>query len=105
VVIKEAPETLEDEDLIEMVNAGLMPLTVTADFLANFWKQVFPKIKVHEGPLCSPAATLPGRSARTVRSSRPLSMISSLVTPKGVRLESDPGALPEERKVCQGCRF
>jgi membrane-bound lytic murein transglycosylase MltF len=49
VVIKEAPETLEDEDLIEMVNAGLMPLTVSADFLANFWKQVFPKIKVHEG--------------------------------------------------------
>jgi membrane-bound lytic murein transglycosylase MltF len=49
VVIKEAPETLEDEDLIEMVNAGLVPLTVTADFLAHFWKQVFPHIKVHEG--------------------------------------------------------
>ena len=49
VVIKEAPEELEDEDLIEMVNAGLMPLTVSADFLANFWKQVFPNIKVHEG--------------------------------------------------------
>jgi len=49
VIIKEAPEELEDEDLIEMVNAGLMPLTVSADFLANFWKQVFPNIKVHEG--------------------------------------------------------
>jgi membrane-bound lytic murein transglycosylase MltF len=49
VVIKEAPEELEDEDLLEMVNAGLVPLTVTADFLANFWKQVFLKIKVHEG--------------------------------------------------------
>ncbi len=49
VIIKEAPEVLEDEDLIEMVNAGLVPLTVTADFLANFWKQVFPKLKVHEG--------------------------------------------------------
>jgi membrane-bound lytic murein transglycosylase MltF len=49
VIIKEAPEELEDEDLLEMVNAGLIPLTVTADFLANFWKQVFPKIKVHEG--------------------------------------------------------
>jgi len=30
------------------VNAGLVPLTVTVDYLANFWKQVFPKIKVHE---------------------------------------------------------
>lgn len=48
VIIREAPEELEDEDLIEMVNAGLMPLTVSADFLANFWKQVFPRIEVHE---------------------------------------------------------
>ncbi|MCU0223506.1 MAG: transporter substrate-binding domain-containing protein [Acidobacteria bacterium] len=49
VIIKEAPETLEDEDLIEMVNAGLIPLTVSVDFLASFWKQVFPTITVHEG--------------------------------------------------------
>jgi membrane-bound lytic murein transglycosylase MltF len=32
VVIKEAPEELEDEDLLEMVNAGLIPFTATADF-------------------------------------------------------------------------
>jgi len=32
-----------------MVNAGLIPFTVSADFIANFWKQIFPKIKVHEG--------------------------------------------------------
>ncbi len=49
VVIKEAPEELEDEDLLEMVNAGLIPFTATADFLINFWKQVFPNIKAHEG--------------------------------------------------------
>ncbi|MCM2319511.1 MAG: transporter substrate-binding domain-containing protein [Pseudomonas sp.] len=48
MVIKEAPEELEDEDLLEMLNAGLIQLTVSADFLANFWKQVFPQIKVHE---------------------------------------------------------
>jgi membrane-bound lytic murein transglycosylase MltF len=48
IVIKEAPKELEDEDLLEMVNAGLIPLTATADFLAKFWKQVFPNIKVHE---------------------------------------------------------
>ncbi|HVP80156.1 MAG TPA: transporter substrate-binding domain-containing protein [Thermodesulfobacteriota bacterium] len=48
VIIKEAPEELEDEDLLEMVNAGLIPFTATADFLAKFWKQIFPKIKVHE---------------------------------------------------------
>jgi membrane-bound lytic murein transglycosylase MltF len=49
VIIKEAPEELEEEDLIEMVNAGLIPLTVAPNFVATFWKQVFPKIKMHEG--------------------------------------------------------
>jgi len=48
VIIKEAPETLEDEDLIEMANAGLVPFIVVADFYADFWKQVFPAITVHK---------------------------------------------------------
>jgi len=48
VIIKEAPETLEDEDLIEMTNAGLVPFIVVADFYADFWKQVFPAITVHK---------------------------------------------------------
>ncbi len=48
VIIKEAPETLEDEDLIEMVNAGLIPLIVVDKHKADFWKQVFPKITVHD---------------------------------------------------------
>jgi len=48
VVIKEAPEELEDEDLLEMVNAGLIPFTATADFYAKFWQQVFPNIRGHE---------------------------------------------------------
>jgi membrane-bound lytic murein transglycosylase MltF len=49
VMIKEAPETLEDEGLIEMVSAGLIPLIVVDKHKADFWKQVFPKIKVHDG--------------------------------------------------------
>jgi len=49
VLIKEAPESLEDEDLIEMVNAGLVPLTIVDKHKADFWKQVFLKIKVHDG--------------------------------------------------------
>ncbi len=48
VVLKEAPENLEDEDLIEMLNAGLIPLIVVDKHKAVFWKQVFPKIKIHE---------------------------------------------------------
>ena len=48
VIIKEAPEALEDEDLIEMVNAGLIPLIVVDKHVADLWKQVFPKVKVHD---------------------------------------------------------
>jgi membrane-bound lytic murein transglycosylase MltF len=47
VIIKPAPEELEDEDLIEMVNAGLIPLIVMDKHKADFWKQVFPKVTVH----------------------------------------------------------
>src|SRR6516162_1069065 len=46
-IIKIAPETLEDEDLIEMVNAGLISLIVVDKHVADFWKQIFPKITVH----------------------------------------------------------
>lgn len=49
VIIKEAPEALEDEDLIEMLNAGLIPLIVVDKHKADFWKQVFPKITVNDG--------------------------------------------------------
>jgi membrane-bound lytic murein transglycosylase MltF len=49
VIMKEAPETLEDEDLLEMVNAGLVPLIIVDQHKAAFWKQIFPNITVHDG--------------------------------------------------------
>lgn len=48
VTLEVAPEALEDEDLIEMLNAGLIPLIVVDHHKAQFWKQVFPKIQIHE---------------------------------------------------------
>ena len=42
VVIKEAPDALEDDDVLEMVNAGLVEATVVDDFIVEFWRQVFP---------------------------------------------------------------
>jgi membrane-bound lytic murein transglycosylase MltF len=47
VRLKLAPETLEDEDLLEMVNAGLVRLVVVDDHKAEFWAQIFPKIQLH----------------------------------------------------------
>jgi membrane-bound lytic murein transglycosylase MltF len=48
VRLKEAPETLEDEDLLEMLNAGLVALIVVDKHKADFWKQIFPKLIVHD---------------------------------------------------------
>ncbi len=48
VIIKDASENFEDEDLIEMVNAGLIPLTIINAPVATFWKQVFPSITVYD---------------------------------------------------------
>jgi membrane-bound lytic murein transglycosylase MltF len=48
VMVHAAPENLEDDDLLEMVNAGLIPMTVVDDYLARFWTQVFPDMTVHE---------------------------------------------------------
>ena len=41
-------ENLEDEDLLEMVNAGLMPAIVVDSHKATFWRQIFENIRLHE---------------------------------------------------------
>jgi membrane-bound lytic murein transglycosylase MltF len=43
-----ADENLEDEDLLEMVNAGLLPAIVMDSHKAHFWKQIFPEITLQE---------------------------------------------------------
>jgi membrane-bound lytic murein transglycosylase MltF len=48
VIVDEAPGVLEDDDVLEMVNAGLAPITVVDDYLADFWSQVFTDIKVRK---------------------------------------------------------
>ena len=48
VVFVEAPAVLEDDDVLEMVNAGLAPITIVDDYLAEFWSKVFTSITVHK---------------------------------------------------------
>jgi membrane-bound lytic murein transglycosylase MltF len=48
VKIKLAPDQLEDEDLLEMVNAGLIPIVIVDSHKAKFWAQILKSIKVHE---------------------------------------------------------
>lgn len=48
VSIVTASTYLEDEDLLEMVQAGLIPMTVVDNYKARLWAQIFPDIKLHE---------------------------------------------------------
>jgi membrane-bound lytic murein transglycosylase MltF len=46
--LRDAPGRFESEDLLEMANAGLVPIVVADDYLAHFWKQIYPNLTVHD---------------------------------------------------------
>jgi len=58
VEIRLAPDNLEDDDLLEMVNAGLIPAIVVDDYLAGFWKKVFTNLTVHDAVAVRTGGTL-----------------------------------------------
>ena len=45
-VVREADELLEAEDLLEILDAGIISMTVLDDYKAEFWSDVFPGIVV-----------------------------------------------------------
>ncbi len=47
IVIKAADKNLMDDDLVQMVNAGLIPATVTTKQRAMLWSQVLDKVQPH----------------------------------------------------------
>jgi membrane-bound lytic murein transglycosylase MltF len=47
VVLVPAPENLEDEDLLEMLSAGLVKILVVDSHKARFWKQIFTTLTLH----------------------------------------------------------
>ena len=52
VKLTPAPEELEDEDLLEMANAGLVDILIVDNHKAWFWQRVWPALKLY------PTATL-----------------------------------------------
>ena len=66
LTILPAPETLEDGDILEMVNAGLVSATVVDDFTADLYTQVFPNLRKH-----SDIASPPGDIAWAFRKDSP----------------------------------
>jgi len=63
VRIVDLPAPLEDEDVLEMVNAGLVDFTVVDDWKAQMWAQVLPKIKVRHDVILR-AESYPGWAVR-----------------------------------------
>jgi membrane-bound lytic murein transglycosylase MltF len=62
-----APVSLEDDDILEMVNAGLAKHTVVDNFLAEFWVQVFKGLTLRPAV----ALTLGGEIAIAMRPNSP----------------------------------
>ena len=58
---------LSDEDLLEMVNAGLAPMTMVDDYVAEFWKQVYPDLVLNTAA----AVRTDGETAMMVRKNSP----------------------------------
>lgn len=77
VKIVEADEQLEEDDLLEMANAALIPITVVDSHIAAIWSQVFPNIQVVEGVTIRSG----GEIAWAVRNNSPklLEMINAFV--------------------------
>ena len=48
IELRHVPDALEDEDLMEMANAGLVDILVVDDWKAKVWSQILPNLKVHE---------------------------------------------------------
>jgi membrane-bound lytic murein transglycosylase MltF len=42
-----ADEYLEDEDLLEMMNVGLIPMIIIDSHKGRFWKEIFPNLNLH----------------------------------------------------------
>ena len=68
VAIQEVPGNLEDDDLLEMTNAGLIPMVVVHDYLAGFWKKIFTSLTVHDTVKVRTGASL----AVAIRKNSPL---------------------------------
>ena len=58
VKIVPMPDALEDEDMLELLNAGLFEFTVVDSWKAKLWAQALPHIKVHDAIVLRTGGTI-----------------------------------------------
>jgi len=56
--IEQADPNLLSEDILELVNSGVVAITVVDDYKARLWEQVLPNIRVHENLKVSEANSI-----------------------------------------------
>ena len=83
MVIAESPEALEDDDILHMVNAGLVDSTVVDDFVAECWSDVLQNIRQNK----SAAVRTGGEIATAVRKDNPtlLQAVNAWIKKHGAR--------------------
>jgi membrane-bound lytic murein transglycosylase MltF len=47
IKLSAVPDNLEDEDLLEMVNAGLLSTIIVDDYAAKLWSKLFTRLQLH----------------------------------------------------------
>ncbi len=58
VSLIQTPHALEDEDLLQMINAGLIDAMIVIDWKAQLWKKALPNIVVHDDMLLQADGTV-----------------------------------------------
>lgn len=93
VEINTTAGSLEDDDLLEMVNSGLMPATVVDSYLAVFWKQIFTDMTVNDKAVLRSG----GELAVAIRKNSPklLAELNAFIAKTG--LDSAIGAILNKR--------
>ena len=77
VQIVTMPDALEDEDVLEMLNAGLFDFTVVDSRKAKLWAQTVPQIRMHEDIVLRSGERSVGRSASKAPNFKPRSKAST----------------------------
>ena len=82
IVIKPADKYLLDDDLVQMVNAGLIPATVTTASRAKLWSEVLHHLTIHQQPVIASGEQI----AWAVRKNNPQlkQLLDEFIAPRAV---------------------
>jgi membrane-bound lytic murein transglycosylase MltF len=99
IVVHSLPRTLEDEDLLEMVHAGLLRATVVDEFTGRLWGAVLSRLALHPGIVLRPNLAM----AWAARKDSPelLSAVNPIIEAHRIRTRFGNTLLVKYRRLAQ----